>query len=49
MIDIFKTNISSDSFTPEDIFGLVLVYYDDLEEMPDQRYITFIKGDIFNK
>lgn len=30
----------------EDVFGLVMAYYDDEDESPDQRYLCFFKGNI---
>jgi hypothetical protein len=61
IIDIFKLNIHgtdpkkdymanlSGNFKKEDYYGLVLAYYDDEDEEPDNRYINFLKGDLLTK
>lgn len=32
----------------DDLLGFVMVYYDDDEEAPDQRFLTFYKGNLLN-
>jgi hypothetical protein len=49
MIDLFKINIKDNAFTPNDIFGLAMVFYDEDEEDTVIRFLTFAKGNIFQR
>jgi len=40
---------NSGKFSPNDVYGVVLAYYDDIEEEPDRRYLNFLKGDLITK
>jgi hypothetical protein len=56
IVEIFRVNVHGSTtnlnsrlklpLNEEDILGLVMVYYDEEDEEPNQRYITYFKGNL---